>query len=108
MVCYLQPKEIVRPLKAAVGEDVATPFGEGVVTKYRLEDNMYEISLLGWGAKLFAQGETFDRIHDGMKNGEGPFGMTWLLRYLFYASDDSGKVPGSARSRSNSISQKSA
>merc|ERR1712038_802003 len=35
MVCYLQPKDIIKPLKAVVGDDVLTPYGNGQVIKYR-------------------------------------------------------------------------
>lgn len=104
MVCYLQPDEIAQPLKAAVGEDVATPYGEGKVAKYRAHDDMYEIVLAAASLKLYAKAETFDRITDGMKDSGGPFGMSWLLRYIFFASDDThGAAAGSTRSRSNSI-----
>jgi len=108
MVCYLQPDEIAQPLKAAVGEDVATPYGEGKVCNYRSQDDMYRIALTGCDAMLYAKGETFDRITDGMKDGEGPFGMSWLLRYIFFTSDDKhGVVVGSTRSRSNSVASHS-
>jgi len=105
MVCYLQPEEILRPLKAAVAEDVATPYGEGKVTKYRPQDDTYEIALADCGAILYARAETFDRITDGVKDREGPFGMTWLFRYLFFTSSDKSGGAEVARSRSNSISQ---
>ena len=101
MVCYLQPDSIVRPLKAAVGEDVLTAYGEGKVVRYRLSDNVYIIKLAGWGAMLYAKAETFDRVGDGMQDRDGRFGMSWLLRFFFSGSGST--KPESARSRSNSI-----
>mmetsp|Transcript_23693 Transcript_23693/g.33096 ORF Transcript_23693/g.33096 Transcript_23693/m.33096 type:complete len:112 (+) Transcript_23693:550-885(+) len=98
MVCYLQPENIIRPLKAAVGEDLLTAYGEGKVVKYRVEDDTYEIKLT-WGATLFGKAETFDRVSDGMQD-HGWFGSSWLLS-LFYGSDK--KNDSSQRSRSNSI-----
>jgi len=110
-VCYLQPKDVIQPLKAAVTDDVATPFGEGKVINYRKEDDMYEISLADFGGgTLYCRAETFDRIVD-MKD-EGSSGLSWFLRYLFFSSDGNtvpaGKVGGGggsshSRSRSNSI-----
>lgn len=101
MVCYLQPDSIVRPLKAAVDEDVLTAYGEGKVVRYRLSDNVYIIKLAGWGAMLYAKAETFDRVGDGMQDRDGRFGMSWLLRFFFSGSGST--KPESARSRSNSI-----
>jgi len=97
MVCYLQPKDVLRPLKAAVTEDVLTLYGEGKVEKYRLEDDMYEIEL-HHGSKLFAKAEAFDRVSDGFED-QADFGMKWLLRFLFFGSGNGE----SQRSRSNSI-----
>ena len=110
MVCYLQPKDVVRPLKAAKSEDVATPYGEGIMLKYRLEDDMYEIKLKAFGnATLFCRAETFDRIAD-TRGEEGSSGLSWFLRYLFFSSDGTAAAPAPApassshsRSRSNSI-----
>lgn len=110
MVCYLQPKDVVRPLKAAKSEDVATPYGEGIMLKYRLEDDMYEIRLKAFGdATLYCQAETFDRITD-TRNEEGSSGLSSFLRYLFFSSDGAAAAPAPApassshsRSRSNSI-----
>ena len=45
MVCYLQPEEIIRPVKAVVGDDVLTPYGNGKLIRYRCDDNLYEILL---------------------------------------------------------------
>ena len=95
LVCYLQPDWIVRPLKAAVGEDILTPYGEGCVESYDVEWDMYTI-YLRWGAKLFAKADKFDRI-DGIQDGESGFGVKWLMQFLFYSSS------APARSRSNSI-----
>ena len=96
---YLQPNAIVRPLKAAVGEDALTAYGEGRVTKYDAETDMYTIQLAGWNARLYAKAETFDRVRDSMRDRDGPFGMNWLLRFFFSLT---GEEKG-ARTRSNSI-----
>jgi hypothetical protein len=104
MVCYLQPDKIVRPLKAAVGEDVLTAFGEGKVASYRLSDNMYIIQLAGWRATLYAKAETFDRVGDGMQEQDGQFGMSWLLRFFFSGSSGSTRTE-STRSRTNSFAK---
>jgi hypothetical protein len=100
MVCYLQPDYIVKPVKAAVGEEVLTPYGEGKVVAYRTTDDTYVIELKGWSGKLYAKAETFDRVGEGMPDGDGSFGVNWLLRFLFFSSSE--KKAG-ARSRSNSI-----
>ena len=98
---YLQPDQVIRPLKAAVGEDVSTPYGEGRVLKYRLSDDLYEIKLLWGGAILYATADTFDRIDDRMED-KGGFGMNWILQF-FYSRED-GKDDCPQRSRSNSFS----
>jgi len=101
-VCYLQPNQVLRPLKAAVGEDVSTPYGEGKVWRYRLSDNKYEIKL-AWGddVMLYANAETFDRIDDRLED-RGGFGMGWILK--FFHSREEDKEGGAQRSRSNSLS----
>jgi len=99
MVCYLQPKDLVCPLKAAVGDNVISPYGEGTVRKFRLHDNIYEVELHGWGGTLYAQGEMLDRVDDGIRDREGAFGVNWLLRFFF----GSGKDDENQRSRSNSF-----
>lgn len=100
MVCYLQPEDVIRPIKAAVGEDVLTAYGDGVVTRYRFEDDTYEIRLKGWnGAKLYAKAERFDRTEDGVHD-KGNFGMKWLLDMFFSPHANTGTV---TRSRSNSV-----
>ena len=103
MVCYLQPQFVIGPLKAAVGEDVLTPYGEGKMIKYRSIDNVYQISLLGTDATLFCKGESFDRAQDSLKDEES-FGLKYLLRYFF---SDGDKNDGK-RSRSNSVGSLSA
>jgi hypothetical protein len=100
-VLYLQPDQVIRPLKAAVGEDVSTPYGEGKVLKYRLTDDLYEIKLSWGGAVLYATASTFDRIDDRLEE-TGGFGMNWILQF-FYSRED-GKDSGPQRSRSNSFS----
>ena len=101
MVMYLQPNAIIRPLKAAVGEDALTAYGEGRVEKYDAENNTYVIRLSGWGARLFAKAETFDRVRDSMRDKDGPFGMKWLLE-IFFSSSKQEEAEGT-RSRSNSV-----
>lgn len=116
MVCYLQPQSILMPLKAAVFDDVLTPYGEGKVTHFRLHDNTYHIKLKGWNATLYITSEVegeeeemkFDRIDGyGMNiNGErhSPFGINWLLNFLFYnSSNNSG--PGTYHSGSQQQQQ---
>ena len=99
MVMYLQPNAIVRPIKAAVGEDALTPYGEGRVQKYDAVNDTYVIKLAGWGARLYAKAETFDRVHDS-SGQDGPFGMKWLFGIFFSSSNNSQE---GTRSRSNSI-----
>jgi hypothetical protein len=98
MVLYLQPHAIVRPLKAAVGEEVQTAYGEGTVVRYDIQNDTYEIKL-SWGARTYAKAETFDRVRDSMRD-KAAFGMDWLLRFFFAPTD--AKKEGT-RSRSNSI-----
>ena len=110
MVCYLQPRDVIRPIKAAVGEEVATPYGEGSVATYRKSDDMYEISLKGTGANLFCKAETFDRIAD--MGDDDPSGLSRFLRYLWFSSDATADRAGAgsssnSRSRSNSITSAS-
>ena len=108
MVCYLQPDQIVRPLKAAVGEAVLTPYGEGTVVNLRIVEGIYEIKMKGWNSVLFTIGEAFDRVDDGIKNSDGPFGINWLLRWMFFSSESNKGNSGSQRSRSSSITSISA
>lgn len=98
MVCYLQPSDIIYPLKAIGGDDVLTQYGNGRVLKYRVNDNIYEISL-GWGATLYAKAEAFDRDNSNLDD-RGALNMGWVLR-LFYNSKNDSFVQ---RSRSNSVS----
>ena len=97
MVCYLQPQDIVRAIKASVGEDVLTAYGDGVVERYRVQDDTYQILLKDWGARLYAKAETFDRVQD-MQAGAS-FGMKWI--YDMFFSDSKGGT--GVRSRSNSV-----
>jgi hypothetical protein len=96
MVCYLQPECVIRPLKAAVGEDVLTAYGEGKVIRYNKDRDMYTIALKGWNATLYAKGDTFTRVGDSIQDGLDSFGVKWLLQFLFFA-------PQAPRSRSNSV-----
>jgi hypothetical protein len=100
LICYLRPECVIRPLKAAVGEDVSTSYGEGKVLRYRPKDNMYEISL-ACGATLYAKAENFDRVNDSMQDEGDRYGMRWLLGLIFQSS--SSRSGTSQRSRSNSI-----
>ena len=95
MVCYLQPESVVRPLKAAAGEEVVTQYGEGKISRYNAVGDIYTIELT-WNAKLYARATTFDRVGEGIvQDSEGGFGVDWLFRFLFYRPE--------ARSRSNSV-----
>lgn len=96
MVCYLQPEWITRALKAAVSEDVLTPYGEGRVERYDAINDTYVIALR-WGAKLYTKADKFDRI-DGIQDGESVFGVKWLMQFLFFSNASSR-----GRSRSNSV-----
>ena len=100
-ICYFQPDQVVRPLKAAVGEDVSTKFGDGKVMKYRLVDDKYEIKLTWGGATLYAEAKTFDRIDDRMEY-KGGFRMGWIMNFFY--SREENKEEGAQRSRSNSFS----
>lgn len=102
MVCYLQPDSVIMPLKAAIGEAVLTAYGEGVVKKYSLSQNTYEIKLCGWGGTLYAKAERFDRVDDSQQDRLEPFGMNWLLRFLFSVNNKQ-KSENGQRSRSNSV-----
>ena len=102
-LCYLQPDQVIRPLKAAKGEDVSTRYGEGKVMRYRMSDDMYEIKLQ-WGT-LHAAATAFDRIDDRLED-KGGFNMRWILNY-FYSRAESADDDGTPRSRSNSISGRS-
>jgi len=111
LVCYLQPKDVLRPLKAAVNDEVLTQYGNGDLVKYRVKDDVYEIDLV-WGSRLYAKAEAFDRDF-GREEKEG-FGIDWVFR-LFFSTENSvkgGGVSGGtvaaggsrrSRSRSNSI-----
>ena len=99
MICYLQPKDILRPLKAAVNEEVLTQYGDGKVTKFRAKDSVYEIELR-WGATLYARGETFDRDHSESEE-EGGFDIHRVFRWFF--SSEKETAGGNQRSRSNSL-----
>jgi len=103
MVCYLQPKDIIKPLKAVVGDDALTPYGNGQVIKYRISDNTYQISLC-WGATLYAQAEAFDR--DSNHEDRNGLNMSWVFRLFFSVDNNSNNKDifnGSQRSRSNSV-----
>jgi hypothetical protein len=98
MVCFLQPECVLRPLKAAVGEDVLTPVGEGKVQRYDAIQDTYTILLNGWNAKLYCKGDTFDRVAEGIQDRDGAFGVNWLLRFFRLSPDNVAP-----RSRSNSV-----
>jgi len=98
MVCYFQPKDVLRPLKASVKDDVVTLYGNGKLVNFRAKDDVYEIEL-GWGAKLYASAESFDRDNSG--DDESGSGFEWVFKLFF--SDNSVKLGSQQRSRSNSI-----
>ena len=100
MVLYLQPDAICRELKAAVGEDVLTAYGAGVMECYNRKNDTYVIKLNGWNARIYAKAETFDRLRDSMRDRDGSFGMDWLLRFFFVPSDSTNQI---TRSRSSSF-----
>lgn len=96
-------------MKAAVGEDVSTPYGEGKIIRYRLFDNKYEIKL-GWGshAMLHANAETFDRIDDRLED-EGGFNMGWILISSFTPEEMKRKMmkgPSGAGAKASACSAK--
>ncbi len=97
MVCYLQPSDIVCPLKAIVGDDVLTPYGNGRIVRFRVSDKVFEISL-SWGT-LYAKAEAFDR--DNNVDDRGGINIGWVFK-LFYNSKDES-VGDTQRSRSNSV-----
>lgn len=98
MVCYLQPDCVVRPLKAAVGEDVLTAYGDGTISRYNADTNTYEIMLHGWNAKLYGKAETFDRAGDGIQHRGTIFG---IIFNMLFSSENTQQ--GTTRSRSNSV-----
>jgi hypothetical protein len=101
MVAYLQPEEIVKPLKAAVGDEVTTPYGEGQVQGYDTSTDIYRVRLSGFNAVLYTKGgESFERLRDGLPDMNGAFGVNWLLSFFFDSDDHSVGT----RSRSNSTS----
>jgi hypothetical protein len=108
MVCYLQPENIICPLKAAIGEKVVTRFGEGVITKYRHKDMIYSIELKDCTAMMYARGEDFDRIDNLNECREGPSEINWFWRFLLFYNAGEKKVEtsGSQRSRSNSVASR--
>jgi hypothetical protein len=95
MVCFLQPEAVIKPLLACVGEDVITPYGDGVVVSYVDQSGVYVVRL-AWGALLYTT--HLDRAGDGTQIREGSFGIEWLFN-LFSRKET---APGS-RSRSNSV-----
>jgi hypothetical protein len=102
MVMYLQADAIVKPLKAAAGEDALTAYGEGTVEKYDISSDTYIIKLKGWGAKLYCKAETFDRVRDSMRDRDASSGMNWLFQFFFSPSSDISIGEGT-RTRSNSV-----
>jgi hypothetical protein len=94
MVCFLQPETVIKPLQACVGEDVITPYGEGVVLSYVDQSSVY-IVRLAWGALLYTT--YLDRAGDGTQIREGSFGIEWLFNLFSRKEAASG-----SRSRSNS------
>jgi len=102
MLCYLQPKDILRPLKASVNDYVITLFGNGKLVNFRAKDDTYEIEL-GWGAKLYASAESFDRDNSGDDEIGSGFGIDWMRRLFFRSENLARGGSQQQRSRSNSI-----
>jgi hypothetical protein len=99
MICYFQPEFVVRPLKAAVGTDVLTPYGDGKIIEYLRDTDTYVISLQGWKAKLYGKAETFDLVVEKIQDRGTLFGI--ILNMLF--PSDASQQSIHTRSRSNSI-----
>jgi hypothetical protein len=102
LVCYLQPEFVVRSVKAACGECVITPYGEGKVSHYNSFTDIYTISLSTWNATLYGCGDSFDRVSDGIVPTNGSVsGVDWLFNLWFFRQPD--VTTNIARSRSNSV-----
>lgn len=100
MVCYMQPRDVLRPLKASVNDNVLTLYGNGKVVKFRPKDDTYEIELC-WGAKLFATADSLERATLNEKE-KAFLGMSWVLKF-FFSSENDIKGESQKRSRSNSM-----
>ena len=57
---YLQPDCVLGRIKASVGDQVITPYGEGVVLKFKEEEKTFVVEL-GWGV-MFCGEESIDKI----------------------------------------------
>jgi len=101
MICYLQCDHVLRPIKAAVGENVLTPYGEGIVMRYNVCSDTYKIKFAKWDAAVYCKGEGFDRVAEGNFNSgfslRSMLGLGWLLGNM------NGDEGWSQRSRSNSV-----
>ena len=97
-VCYLQPESIIRSLKAAVGEEVVTPYGDGRIRYYDTSRDVYTIDL-AWNAVMYATKDSFDRSGETVQDADGGNDVSWLFRFLFFR----GREEKGGRSRSNSI-----
>lgn len=95
LVCYLQPDAIVRPLQASVGDDVVTPYGDGILDLYDTESAVYLVRL-SWGARLYTN--ALDRAGDGTQMRDGSYTVDWIFNLFFRKEAAIG-----ARSRSNSL-----
>lgn len=51
----------VHVIAAAVGDSVMTPYGVGLLERYRRSDDMYQV-LLVWGARAFVKSDTISRL----------------------------------------------
>ena len=99
LVCYLQPESIVRSVNAQCGDRVVSPYGEGEVYHYNPLNDIYSILLTKWNARLYACGNSFDRINDGVAPASGSVsGVDWLFNFLFFRPPEAA-----TRSRSNSV-----
>jgi len=114
MVCYLQRTSVLGPVKAAVGECVLTPYGEGQVARHRpgrdgREKDVYEVRLEHWNALLYCGEEGFDCVAEGTSDTERfsmrrLLGLDWLLRGQ--GSGEGMAEPRNQRSRSGSVTSR--
>ncbi|GMI34166.1 hypothetical protein TeGR_g4828, partial [Tetraparma gracilis] len=99
MLGYLQPDAVLGPVKAAVGTEVVTVAGSGVVVKYRPGDRMFEVRLDGWNARIFCTEADMGAAE--RESSEGGYG--WLSGW-FWARKSQAAAPPTrpARSRQGS------
>jgi len=89
MKMYLQPDMIVKRIKAAVGDGVVSPYGEGEVLKYRAgarEEERFIVELGSWGI-LFCGSEGIDRMETGRDIGGLGGGLAGWLSSLWFRNN---------------------